>query len=111
MYNPDGVTVQRGIVWETDCAHVQRVQWLFEEDIDRLKWHDETYERCVPFSHKNSIMLESHYLAFADKRRGGRSKVIVTIEKDWDRQVSLTAHCEICVAWLETLLSEPYSTL
>ena len=82
VYDADRVTVQRRVVWESDRADVQKIQWLFEEDIDRLKGHHETYERCVPFSRKNSIMLESHYLAFADKRRGGRSKVIVTIEKD-----------------------------
>ena len=85
VFDAERVTVQRRIVWDTDRTDVQKIQWLFEEDSDRVRGHDETYGGWIPFSRRNSIMLESHYLVYADKSKGGGSKVIVTIEKDRKR--------------------------
>ena len=80
VFEASRVTVQRRIKWDTDRRDVSSIEWLFEEDQDRLSGHDETHGQFVPFSRRNSVMLESHYLVFADKSKGGKAQVVVSIE-------------------------------
>ena len=82
VFEASRVTVQRRWKWDTDRVDVCSIEWLFEEDQDRLSGHDETHGRFVPFSRRNSIMLESHHLVFADKSKGGQSRVVVSIESE-----------------------------
>jgi hypothetical protein len=83
VFDPKRVTPQRRVVWDTDRAEVKTVKWLFKEDRNRLGAHDVVYlNEWVPFSSRNSIMLESHFRVFEDKTKGGRSQVMVNIECD-----------------------------
>lgn len=80
VFDPERVTVQRRFVWDTDRADLTNIQWMFEEDSDRLAGHEEIHQGWVAFSRQNSVMLESHYLVFDDKSKGGASQVVVSIE-------------------------------
>jgi len=84
VFEASRVTVQRRFKWDTDRTDVSSIEWLFEEDQDRLSGHDTvtTHGRFVPFSRRNSVMLESHHLVFADKSKGGKGQVLVTIESE-----------------------------
>ena len=82
VFEASRVTVQRRFKWDTDRRDVSSIEWLFEEDRDRVSGHDRTHGQFVPFSRRNSIMLESHHLVFADKSKGGKEQVVLTIESE-----------------------------
>ena len=64
---------------------VKRVQWMFEEDTNRVAGHRgadiaDVDGQFVPFSSRLSILIESHHLIYKDER--GKAQAIVTIEAD-----------------------------
>ena len=77
IYDPSRISVLKWVEWDTDRSDLNRFQWMWLEDSDRVAKHAEADGTWVAYSRKNSIMIESHYLA---RGHGGRSTVIITIE-------------------------------
>ena len=85
VFDPSRITVQRRSVWDTGRDEVKRVQWMFEEDTNRIAGHRgadiaDVDGQFVPFSRRLSILIESHHLIYKDGR--GKAQAIVTIEAD-----------------------------
>ena len=87
MFDPSRVIMQRRSAWDSSRAEVNRVQWMFEEDTDRV--HVAGHQvagvgdpdgQFVPFSRRICILIESHYLIYKDGR--GKAQPIVSIEAD-----------------------------
>ena len=87
VFDPSRVIMQRRSAWDSSRAEVNRVQWMFEEDTDRV--HVAGHQvagvgdpdgQFVPFSRRICILIESHYLIYKDGR--GKAQPIVSIEAD-----------------------------
>ena len=74
MFDPSRITVQRRSVWDTGRDEVKRVQWMFEEDTNRIAGHRgadiaDIQGLFVPFSRRLSILIESHHLIYEPRGR------------------------------------------
>ncbi len=80
VFEATRITVLRRMVWETNRADVNGVQWSFEEVRDRAGAHAEAHGSWVPYSRRLSIMIESHHLAY--ESNGGEARFVTTIESE-----------------------------
>lgn len=86
VFDPSRLTVLRRTVWNTDRTEVNRVQWLFQEDEDRLYVHgDDRFGAWVPYSRRLCILIESHHLIYSEAAKRGRPKFLLTLESGHKR--------------------------
>jgi hypothetical protein len=77
VWDASWISVLRRIVWDTDRADVNEIEWMWWEDSDRVAAHTQRAGEWVAYSRQNSIMIESHWLA---RSKGGQSEFVIRIE-------------------------------
>ena len=77
VWDASWITVLRRIVWDTDRADVNEIEWMWWEDSNRVAAHTQRVGEWVAYSRQNSIMIESHWLA---RSKGGQSEFVIRIE-------------------------------
>jgi hypothetical protein len=80
VWDASWITVLRRIVWDTDRADVNEIEWMWWEDSNRVAAHTQRVgeSRWVAYSRQNSTMIESHWLA---RSKGGQSEFVIRIEE------------------------------